>query len=128
MGGGVGLTRPGPVFILTFRAGLYRCPSSELKGRYGLGGLSQRCQASPSSSAACDISTPTEYTQPIPSAWSRHTPSPVFPSPRGALRQDEQDVLWRRCRRRTPAMSRDLAEVLPPDLFHWQQRRNQATI
>lgn len=42
--------RPGPVFILTFRAGLYRCPSSDLKGRYGLGGLPQRCQTSPSSS------------------------------------------------------------------------------
>lgn len=25
-------------------------------------------------------------------------------------------------------MSRDLAEAVPPDLFHWQQRRKQAII
>jgi len=30
--------RPGPVFILTFEALPYRCPSSYLKGMYGLVG------------------------------------------------------------------------------------------
>lgn len=83
--------RPGPVFILTFRDGLYRCPSSDLKGRYGLGGLPQRCQTPARSSAACDIFTSAEYTQPVPSVWSRYTPSPVFPSPRGVPRQDGGD-------------------------------------
>lgn len=43
---GVVLMRPGPVFILTFEAVLYRCPSSNLKGMYGLVGLPQRCQPS----------------------------------------------------------------------------------
>lgn len=74
MGGGGrgGLMRPGPVFILTFRAGLYRCPSSDLKGRYGLVGLPQRCQTSPSSSAEYDIFSRMEYTQHIPSVATTH--------------------------------------------------------
>lgn len=38
--------RPGPVFILTFEAPLYRCPSSNLKGMYGLVGFPQMCQTS----------------------------------------------------------------------------------
>lgn len=43
--------RPGPVFILTFEALPYRCPSSNLKGVDGLVGLRQRCGTSPSASA-----------------------------------------------------------------------------
>lgn len=114
--------RPGPVFILTFRAGLYRCPSSDLKGRYGLGGLPQRCQTSPSSSAACDIFTSTEYAQPVPPVRSRYTPSPSVPI---TTWRPEARWRWWRCQQRTPAMSRDF---VPPDLFHWQQRRKQVII
>lgn len=66
------LMRPGPVFILTFLPQLYRCPSSDLKGRYGLVALLQRCQTSPSSSTACDIFTLMEYTQHISSVAITH--------------------------------------------------------
>lgn len=120
-GWGGGLMRPGPVFILTFLPQLYRRPSSDLKGRYGLVGLPQRCQTSPSSSAACDIFTLMEYSH------SRYTQSPVFPSPHGVLWQDEQDVLWWRCQCSALAPSRNLSEVVKPDIFHWKNIKGQTS-
>lgn len=94
-GGGGGVNEAGSCFFtLTFRARLYRCPSSDLKAGYGLVGLPQRCQTSASSSAACDIFTWMEYTLHISSS-GRYTRSPVFPSPHGVLWQNEQGVPWR---------------------------------
>lgn len=73
-GRGACLMRPGSCFfILTFRARLYRCPSSDLKAGHGLVALPQRCQTSASSSAACDIFTWMEYTRHIFFQRTLHT-------------------------------------------------------
>lgn len=116
--------KPGPVFILTFLLQLYRCPSSDLKGRHGLVGLPQRRQTSPSSCAARDIFTLMEYAQHISSVAVTHRAGcshrhVVSPGKMSRMFSDGgvNAAHWLHH-----------AEVVKTDIFHWQQQLKRVAV